>query len=166
MSGRIATWMAAALLAGCAGKPEPAPPIAPAAPPEVPQIVIPVPEPPPFEDWRDRALTPGEWTYAAVTGGSEARFGLEGKAARLTMRCDTARRKVLLTRDTAAPVLEVETTFGRRVLAPSTELAADDALLDEIAFSRGRFMVRTMGLPTLTVPAWPEPARVIEDCRG
>lgn len=155
--------MAAALLAGCAGKPVPEPPPAPV---EVPEIVLPIPEPPPFEDWRDRALTPGEWTYAAVTGGSEARFGLEGEAARLTMRCDTARRQVLLARDTAAPVLEVETTFGRRVLAPATEMAAGDPLLDEIAFSRGRFLVRTMGLPTLTIPAWPEPARVIEDCRG
>jgi len=161
-----ATGMAAALLTSCASKPAPAPAPVAAAPGPIAQIVISTPEPPPFEDWRDRPLTPGDWTYAAVAGGSEARFGPEGEAAGLTMRCDTARRQIVLVRETAAGVLEVQTTFGQRVLAAATELAAGDPLLDEIAFSRGRFMVGTPGRSLLIVPAWPEPARVIEDCRG
>jgi len=33
-------------------------------------------------------------------------------------------------------------------------------------FSRGRFMVHVDGLPDLILPSWPEPAHVIEDCRG
>jgi hypothetical protein len=35
-----------------------------------------------------------------------------------------------------------------------------------MAFSRGRFMVEAQGMATLVLPAWPEPARVVEDCRG
>jgi hypothetical protein len=44
-------------------------------------------------------------------------------------------------------------------------VSADDPLLDALAFSRGRFAVETAGAPTLIVPAWPELARVVEDCR-
>jgi hypothetical protein len=35
-----------------------------------------------------------------------------------------------------------------------------------MAFSRGRFLVTVEGGASLVVPAWPELARVIEDCRG
>jgi hypothetical protein len=45
-------------------------------------------------------------------------------------------------------------------------LSPRDTLLDWMAFSRGRFMVQSSGAPTLYVPAWPELARVVEDCRG
>ena len=46
------------------------------------------------------------------------------------------------------------------------DLPPADPLLDQIAFSRGRFLVQAEGGPSLILPAWPEPARVIEDCRG
>jgi hypothetical protein len=39
-------------------------------------------------------------------------------------------------------------------------------LLDQIVFSRGRVSVEAEGLPALTIPTWPEPARVIDECRG
>lgn len=42
---------------------------------------------------------------------------------------------------------------------------ARDPLLDAMAFSRGRFAIETLGLPTLYVPSWPEVSRVVEDCR-
>ena len=42
---------------------------------------------------------------------------------------------------------------------------ARDPLLDAIAFSKGRFVVDVVGLPTLYVPSFPEVTRVIEDCR-
>lgn len=40
-----------------------------------------------------------------------------------------------------------------------------DALLDSIAFSRGRFAVELPGLATLYLPSSAELSRVIEDCR-
>jgi hypothetical protein len=40
-----------------------------------------------------------------------------------------------------------------------------DALLDSIAFSRGRFAVSASGTPALVLPAGPEIGRVVEDCR-
>jgi len=39
-------------------------------------------------------------------------------------------------------------------------------VLDQIAYSRGRFAIEIAGLEPLIVPAWPEVGRVIEDCRG
>src|SRR5687767_949479 len=95
--GRIAAWLgaagAAALAAGCAGKPAPAPP---------PPIVRPVPPPasvppPPPEPSRQAApelpLTPGDWSYAGEAGGSAAMFGLGG-APMFGLRCDNVRRQV------------------------------------------------------------------------
>lgn len=45
-------------------------------------------------------------------------------------------------------------------------LPASDPLLDQMAFSRGRFMVTAEGGASIVVPAWPEFARVVEECRG
>ena len=45
-------------------------------------------------------------------------------------------------------------------------LTAGDPFLDKMAFSRGRFVVAVSGTPRLAIPAWPEFARVVEDCRG
>jgi hypothetical protein len=42
---------------------------------------------------------------------------------------------------------------------------ARDALLDAMAFSKGRFAVEVAGLQALYVPSYPEVTRVIEDCR-
>jgi hypothetical protein len=69
----------------------------------------------------------------------------------------------------------VTTTLSRAfnvappLAGPSQQLAVSlvtrDPLLDAIAFSRGRFMVEVPGTATLYLPAWPEVARVVEDCR-
>jgi hypothetical protein len=158
MSGRrVAAWAAAALLAGCASKPAPAPRPTPAVRPAPPPLM---PPPPPTEtsaDWRDLPLTAGDWSYAGGAGGSEAHYAGFGR------RCEAARGQIVLTREGAA-TFRVRTSYGERALAAGS-LPAADSLLDEIAFSRGRFTVEADGLPTLVVPAWPEPARVIEDCR-
>ena len=46
-------------------------------------------------------------------------------------------------------------------------LAAADPLLDEMAFSRGRFLVQVgRAGRTWSCPTWPELARVIEECRA
>jgi hypothetical protein len=72
--------------------------------------------------------------------------------------------------------MTVRTTGQSRTLSMSVQaeplpyvwaaLPANDRFLDEIVFSRGRFTVEVPGLPMLVLPAWAEPARVIEDCRG
>ncbi len=172
MSGhrRMAAWLAsagaAALLSGCAGRPAPAP--APEAIVRPAPAPVPAPPPPPEpsqQDSPDPPLTPGDWSYAEGASGSVASFG-SGGAERFSLRCDPGRRRILLTREGSRPALRVRTTYGQRALAPAAELAADDSLLDEMAFSRGRFTVEADGLAPLILPTWPEPVRVIEDCRG
>ena len=71
--------------------------------------------------------------------------------------------------------MSIQTSFGVRSLplaavggAPAhagAALAATDPWLDAMAFSRGRFTVGVAGLDLLVIPAWPELARVVEDCR-
>ena len=149
---------AAALLAGCASRPAAVP--APAAPAAAAMEVPVTPPPPAAPDWPDRPLSLGDWSYADRAGGSEARF------AGLSLRCDAARREILLSREGARGPVRVNTSYGQRTLAPAAALPAGDPLLDEIAFSRGRFAIEAEGAETLIAPAWPEPGRVIEDCRG
>ena len=151
---------AAALLSACAGKPAPAPSAAAPARQAPPAIAAPPPAPVAAgsEDWRDRPLTPGDWSYDSRTG--EARY------ADFSLRCDGTSRRVTLSRAGASGPLRLRTSYGEHVLASGTALPAGDSRLDEIAFSRGRFLIVAQGREDLVLPAWPEPARVIEDCRG
>lgn len=146
--------------------PEPVPTPAPTPPP--------LPAPAPAADWRDIPLTPGGWSYQQA--GSAAAFGPAGAPA-FTVRCDRAQRQVVLARTGAAAgnTMTVRTSFGSRSLPLQVDggspqlvarLPASDKLLDDIAFSRGRFTVQVPGTPMLVIPAWPEPARVVEDCRA
>jgi hypothetical protein len=153
--------MTAAVLAGCSAKPAPAPAPAPAARPAPAEAPPALPAEPAASDWPDRPLTPGDWTYSSAAGGSEARFG-----GGFSLRCDSARRSLTLAREGAGGPLRVRTTYGERSLAPGQALPAADPLFDEMAFSRGRFAVEAEGLDPLIVPAWAEPGRVVEDCRG
>jgi len=150
----------AALLSACAGKPDPAP--APRPAPPVRQAPPPAVAAPPAEadsqGWRDGPLTPGDWSFDAASG--EARYG------DFSLRCDKARRQVVLARAGASGPLRLRTTYGEHALAAGAALPADDPRLDEIAFSRGRFAVDAPGMATLVLPAWPEPARIVGDCRG
>jgi hypothetical protein len=156
--------LAPALLAGCTAIPKPVAQVA--APTPSPQIAAPAPV---SADWRERPLAPGTWRYAAVGDTTEARFGEPGAPA-FTMRCDRARRQVLLIRaGVTAGTLSIRTYYALRswpVSATGVALSANDPALDQIAFSRGRFAVEADGLPPLYLPAWAEPSRVIEDCRG
>lgn len=158
------------LAAGACTTPRPQPaPIAAARP--VPAAVV----PPITGDWRDVALTAGTWSYRAEAGGSNATFGRAGSAADFTIRCVRPGNRIQLARaGMAGGALTLTTSYGpMRWLATATgtgtsmvELAGADPSLDRIAFSRGRFTVEAAGLPLLVLPAWAEPARVIEDCRG
>jgi hypothetical protein len=167
----------ALLLAGCVAPsqppPRPAPPVALPTPAPAP---APAPPPPPASaDWRDWPLTPGSWSYRADAQGSVASFGMSGAPAELTLRCDRARSRIVLTRNglASAPALTIRTTSIARTLSvsPATtgataDIAARDALIDAMGYSRGRFVVQGSGIPTLVAPAWAEILRVAEDCRG
>ena len=165
-----------AVVAGCAQKPAPPPPqalrpVTQAPPPR------PAPPPPARADWRDIPLTPGGWTYAGQAEASEARFGPFGGQPAFTLRCERARRQVVLSRAgaTTGGAMTVRTSFGARNFAVTsrsapvpnvaTSVTAHDPFLDNMAFSRGRITIELPGTPMLVIPSWPEPARVIEDCR-
>ena len=167
MNGWICPVAAAAfLVSACASRPETAP--APEGAPPV-RVSDPTPAPDPAppqrarQDLPDPPLTPGDWSYSEQPGGSAARFGSAG-AERFSLRCDLGRRRIVLAREGASGAMTLITTYGRRPLA--AHLPSDDPLLDEMAFSRGRFIVESEGLEPLILPNWPEPARVIDDCRG
>ena len=119
----------------------------------------------------------GTWTYRPIAGGSEAAFVDASAARRLVIRCNRAARTVSIVRTavaTAAPTLSVWTTSGSRAIPSrfeatkvlTADIAATDPFLDSIAFTRGSFATAAASAPMLAVPAWPQPARVIEDCRS
>jgi hypothetical protein len=163
------------VLAACV--PAPAPTPAP-APVPVPAPAQPPPPPPSapapaFSNWADAPQTPGDWSYQAGI----ARFGQPGGEALLTLRCDRAAGAVEIARSgqvAAAAIVVRAEAMERSVAAGSSanpppavvaRVAANDPLLDAMAFSKGRFAVEVAGLPTLYVPSYPEVTRVIEDCR-
>ena len=120
----------------------------------------------------------GRWSFRSFPGGSEAAFADSAGAQRLIVRCNRAGRVVTIMRTgvpAAAPVLAIWTSSLSRGVPSrfdlpsrtlSADLAATDALLDSFAFSRGRFATSAVGAPLVAIPAWPEPARVVEECRS
>lgn len=174
---KIAPLIPIALLASCVAAPEqrPAPPPAPrAAPAQPPAPATPAPVP---TEWQYRPVTPGEWRYRGDAASPSAAFGPAASAPLLTIRCDRATRRVSFARAGAGsgPML-IRTTYGATswpaaaTSAPLPETvatrAAADVVLDQIAYSRGKFGVEVQGLAPLILPAWAEVARVVEDCRG
>jgi len=143
------------------------------APPAKEVAIAPVAAPapsPPALDWRDKPYTPGLWRYADRT----AFFGPAGTPPLLTIRCDIARRLVVLSVPGAIPTLTIRTSYAERNWP--AQAGADgrsvvtftptDPTLDQIAFTRGRFSISGPGLNEIDIPAWAEPARVVEDCRA
>ena len=136
-----------------------------------------VPMQPAQTDFSYWPVSPGRWTYRAVTGGSEAAFVDGAGATRMVIACGKLTRLVTLSRISAAPAssLSFWTSSDSRNLAsrfdqPSGRIIAQvggmDPLLDAIAFSRGRFAVSMPGSPALVLPAGIEIAHVVEDCRA
>lgn len=164
--------VAALLLASCSGdgavRPAPtlvAPPAQPTAPPP----------PPRSADWRDWPIAAGNWRYEPGTTASIARYA-DASGVQFAVRCDVASRRVTLMRSGSATEMQFFTS-SRMARFPTGHLELDgrsmsgvvlngtDAFLDAMAFSRGRVAIASPGLEGLAVPAWAEPARVIEDCR-
>jgi hypothetical protein len=118
----------------------------------------------------------GSWSYATVTGGSQATFADASGNPQLWMQCTRATRRVTISKaaDVAAPLISVWTSSLTRSVPASFNLAtkrltidlgAYDPLFDAIASSRGRVAFTVGSQPPLVVPPWAEAARVIEDCR-
>jgi hypothetical protein len=159
-------------IAACAAPqpPAPAPRVAPSAPTPPPP---PRPVAQPSTDWRDIPLTPGDWRYRQDGDGSEAVFALSGGGPAFIFRCDRTARGIQLVRPVGGgSQLRITTSSTRRALPGSPDaggvsatLPASDPLLDAMVFSRGRFTVESESGAMLVIPAWPEPARVVEDCR-
>ena len=177
ISPRLLTTLAGiAFLSACAAPRKPEPAALPPAPSPRP-VAAAVPATPPA-DWRDAPLTPGTWSYEPGTAGSSANFGSDASAPLASLRCDRSAGRIALARAGAAPgplPLTITTSTATRAFTatpvasamPELALALTprDPVLDAMAFSRGRFVIEVAGLPTLYLPAWPELARVIEDCR-
>jgi hypothetical protein len=127
-------------------------------------------------DWRTGPLAPGTWTYRGLNDGSEAVFTDARVTPRVVVKCSRAARVITLTLASTVPgsAITLATSETQRSLPASfnaqtsqiiAQITGNDAILDAMAFSRGRFALSVAGGATLVVPAWPEVARSIEDCR-
>lgn len=165
-------------LSACApAPPKPAPGPAPVPPPRPAPAPTPVPGPT-YSNWEDAPQSPGDWYYRATADGGVASFGSTDTEALLALTCHRGAQAIEIDEEGQAsgPVtMTIRTEAQDRSLSAqprgpglsivATTLSASDPLLDAMAYSKGRFAVQTTGLPTLYLPAWPEVARVIEDCR-
>lgn len=129
-----------------------------------------------FDLWTATPIV-GSWTYAATADGSEARFANPSGLPQLAIHCTRATRRVSIAKPataaaasiivwTSSAARSVPASFNPLTQRISIDVPAFDPLLDALAFSRGRVAVSVAGVPPLVVPAWPEIARVVEDCRS
>jgi hypothetical protein len=109
---------------------------------------------------------------------STASFREPGGAVLAVLSCEGPGSEVRIARAgnaVTAVAMALTSTTGSRplvsvpALSPSgwvvASLPAMDPVLDQIAFSRGRFALDVAGLSSLYLPSWPEVSRVIETCR-
>lgn len=181
MIRRLPLFVILPLLASCvAPSGGPAAPMATPAPTAAP--VRPAPPTPAVADrysgdWSVAELTPGEWHYARNGAASVARFVQGNGPVIASISCAagqvTLARAGMIPADMAA-LFNVRTSFAERSLPirvdhgermVSTTLPGRDPLWDQISYSRGRFLIETTRQAPLLVPARPEIARVVEDCR-
>lgn len=165
--------MLAMIAAGCVPGREPPPPLptprpAPRPAPRPPQ---PAPAPPPPANWQDAEWSAGDWRYRG--DGAQPAASFAGDRLTFTLRCERPGTILIGLSGVQAPGFVIRSTFGERRLAATpvhlnemiATLPAADPLFDQLAFSRGRFLVQA-GNAGLILPSWPEIARVAEDCRG
>lgn len=174
-----ASLVALTALSACVSeRPAPVPP--PPAPPPVQKPVLP---PAQTLNWRDVPLTPGNWSYGREGTATVAAFHSPQGQRLFALFCHRERGSLTLSRtgNATSPLpATILTTYASRPVSivpmgsadagtDSQELTVSlrsaDPVLDEMAFSRGRFSLEVNGLPTLYLPAHAEIGRVIEDCR-
>ncbi|MEO1044308.1 MAG: hypothetical protein AAFX04_02590 [Pseudomonadota bacterium] len=133
-----------------------------------------LPEPP--ADWRIWPRVNGAWSFDSRK--AELTDGI-GRAV-ITIRCDRQDDAVYLTRHLVigdGNALTLMTSFNEWTIAGTREghdddadirirLPKDDRLLDQIVYSRGYFGVRTPANQAVRIPAAPEIARIVEQCRA
>ena len=117
----------------------------------------------------------GDWTYAAMAGGSQATLPTLGQSAAVgTVHAHDAPSDHRQARDcrgafpdvwTSSLTRSVPASFNPATKRLTIDLGAYDPLLDAIASSRGRVGFAVGTQPALVVPPWAEASRVIEDCR-
>ena len=168
-------------LLACAKEPAPPPKAAPAPITAAPRPAA-APTPVSLSDnWQDAPRSAGDWVYRRDSRGSVALFGASNADASFIIRCDSAARRIYLSRagrfsagDSGMMTLRASTGMksfnlrnnGDTPSYVAAELPVNEPQLDAIAFSRGRFLVSVKGAADLVIPSWPEIARVIEDCRA
>jgi len=171
-----ATVAAASMLAISCVPQEPA--ADPAPSPQPPVTPAPAPAPAAQQDkWTEWDITPGDWAYRSDSRGSIALFGPAGGEAIVTLRCDTARQRIYLTRrsNQRSGNFTIRTSAKLKTAGAVTtagtppylaiEMMPRDPILDAISYSRGRFAIEATGERGLAIPVYPEISRVIEDCR-
>lgn len=175
MQTRHLTLIALLALGACVAPPPPAAPKP--APVSPPVVAAPPPAPRLSGDWNDWPFTRGEWTYRRDTRGSLGLFGTTGQNALVTLRCDMPTGKLYLSRegDGTEPRMIIRTSSMMKefVAKPTggtpayvaTEIIPSDAILDAMAFSRGRVLVDVEGQQPTILPSWAEITRIVEDCR-
>lgn len=131
-------------------------------------------------DWTDWPLAQGRWDYRRDARGSLALYGVPGRDALITLRCDIQRGRLYLSRakENAAPAgpLTLRSsaalkTFAAQVVSDNAayiaaEIRPGDDILDAVAYTRGRIAIETSGQQSIAIPVWSELPRVIEDCRS
>lgn len=159
------------LLASCVAPQAAVPTLAAApvtiAPPR--QVATPAPAP-----LAVGSVEPGSWSYGPISNGTRARFE-SGNAVSLTFDCTGGRlnvRAIRLNPSVPDTALTLRATSTVRTVAVAggnafgaAQLDVRDPLLDALAFSRGKFAIAIDGRERW-YPAWPEVARVVEDCRA
>lgn len=130
------------------------------------------------DSWVNAPATPGAWRYQPVARGTLAVFVGGGTAGEFALSCNLDTRSIALTRfggtraaaaltirsETATRRLSV-TQSGENPVMVATSLTPSDPLLDAMALSKGRFAVEVEGAAPLYLPSHAEVSRVIEDCR-
>ncbi len=147
---------------------------APAPPPPAP-VIAPQPPAPVADryagDWSVDDLTPGDWQYSG--GGQPAARFVQRNQPLLSLRCTGG--VIAIERGGPLPSgasgLTLRTSYGERSLRAADGTArwlvpANDLLWDQIAYSRGRFLVEVSMMAPLILPTRAEVSRLIEDCRG
>jgi hypothetical protein len=174
MQTRNLTLVAMLLLTSCVAPPPPAQRAAPAPPPVA---ATPAPTPRLSADWNDWPFAVGDWAYRRDDRGSTAVFGPTGQNVVVSLRCDLQNRRIYVSREATAPGqrIVIRTSSSMKEFAAqatggtpaylASEIMPMDAILDAMAFSRGRILLETDGHPQLILPAWAEIARIVEDCR-
>jgi len=135
----------------------------------------------PRGEWIDWPIQKGDWRYRQDERGSIALFGLEGRDAKLILRCMKNSKQIFLSRlwrigearGNIKMTIRTSHTLKSYTAAPTggtpayvaIEIDRNDDILDALAYTRGRFAIETTGLFSRAIPSWSEIVRVVEDCR-